>query len=91
LISRFAQLILSLLIPVVDIQSINFGILSEIGAQAMNLTDATKLIRRNKKNKAQTEALKRLRKKLMTHRKNLQAQVRDTERGLKRVRKHLGR
>jgi len=57
----------------------------------MSLTDATKLIRRDPKNKAQTRALNALKKKLQTHKKNLQAQMKDADQGLKKIRKHLGR
>jgi hypothetical protein len=57
----------------------------------MSLTDATKLIRRDPKNKAQTRALNALRKKLETHKKRLQAQIKDADRGIKKIHKHLGR
>ena len=57
----------------------------------MSLTDATKLIRRDPKNKAQTRALNALKKKLQTHKKHLQAQMKDADQGLKKIRKHLGR
>jgi hypothetical protein len=57
----------------------------------MSLTDATKLIIRDKKDKGQTKALGALRKKLVTHKKTLEKQLRDANRGLDKINKHLGR
>ncbi len=56
----------------------------------MSLTDATKLIRRNAKSKGQTKALKKLKTKLEKHKKGLQKQIDDADRGLKKIREHLG-
>jgi hypothetical protein len=57
----------------------------------MCLTDATKLISVDPKNKTHKTALTALKKKLATRKKELQAQVNDLDRGLQKIDKHLGR
>jgi ribosome-interacting GTPase 1 len=57
----------------------------------MSLTDATKLIKRDKKDKGQTKALGALKKKLASHKKTLEKQLKDADRGLDKINKHLGR
>jgi len=56
----------------------------------MSLTDATKLIRRDATNKGQTKALKKLKTRLEKHKKSLQQQIKDADRGLKKIHEHLG-
>jgi endonuclease III len=51
----------------------------------MSLTDATKLIRHNPKDKKHTRAVNSLKKKLRTHKKVLQARLKDVNGALKRL------
>ena len=51
----------------------------------MSLTDATKLIRHDPKNKRQKRAVGVLKKKLRTHKKQLQARLKDVNGALKRL------
>jgi hypothetical protein len=51
----------------------------------MSLTDATKLIRHDPKDKKHKRAVTALKKKLRTHRKQLQARLKDVNGALKRL------
>jgi hypothetical protein len=62
----------------------------QIEGHPMSLTDATKLIKRDKTDKKQTGALKKLKTKLEVRKKMLQKQMADTDRGLKKIHAHLG-
>ena len=51
----------------------------------MSLTDATKLIRHDPKNKSQKRAVAALKKKLRERKKLLQSRLKDVDKALKRL------
>ena len=57
----------------------------DIQRNPMSLTDATKLIRHNPKDKKHKRAVGSLRKKLQAHKKQLKARLKDVDGALKRL------
>jgi hypothetical protein len=57
----------------------------DIQRNPMSLTDATKLIRHDPKDKKHKRAVGSLKKKLQAHKKQLQARLKDVDAALKRL------